>query len=83
MAWLFLLAGVMTGGVAAWRQRRSTAQSQACAVVVLARAAPSAIQFAPTSSRIFWIFAKAGAVVGSGLAIGGAAILGLLPRGAA
>jgi chromate transporter len=70
IAWPFLLAGVMTGGVAAWRQRRSRAQSPACAVGILALAAPSAIQLAPTLSNIFWIFAKAGAFVfGSGLAI--------------
>lgn len=70
IAWLFLLAGAVTAGPAAWRQRRSTAQSPAYAVGVLALAAPSAIQLAPTLSNIFWIFAKAGAFVfGSGLAI--------------
>jgi chromate transporter len=70
IAWLFLLAGAITAAPAAWRQRRSTARSPASAVGVLALAAPSAIQLAPTLTNIFWIFAKAGAFVfGSGLAI--------------
>ena len=70
IAWLFLLAGAITAAPAAWRQRRSSAQSPACAVGLLSLAAPSAAQLAPTLSNIFWIFAKAGAFVfGSGLAI--------------
>jgi chromate transporter len=70
IAWLFLLAGAITAAPAAWRQRRSTARSPVGAVGILALAAPSAIQLAPTLTNIFWIFAKAGAFVfGSGLAI--------------
>jgi chromate transporter len=70
IAWLFVLAGAITAAPAAWRQRRATAQSPACAAGVLALAAPTAIQLAPTLTNIFWIFAKAGAFVfGSGLAI--------------
>jgi chromate transporter len=70
IAWLFLLAGAITAAPAAWRHRRSSARSPACAVGVLALAAPSALQLAPTLTNIFWIFAKAGAFVfGSGLAI--------------
>ncbi len=70
IAWLFLLAGAITAAPAAWRQRRSAARSPASVVGVLALAAPSAMQLAPTLTNIFWIFAKAGAFVfGSGLAI--------------
>jgi chromate transporter len=70
IAWLFLLAGALTAGFAAWRHRRTTPKAPACAVGLLALAAPGAVPLAPTLGNVFWIFAKAGAFVfGSGLAI--------------
>jgi chromate transporter len=69
IAWLFLLAGVLTAG---WRMRRSTSRSSPLsAPAIFALALPAAAApLAPSLLNIFWVFAKAGAFVfGSGLAI--------------
>ncbi len=69
IAWLFLLAGVVTVAVAMWRARGSGAPPLSPSM--LAFALPAATTAAtPTLTSIFWVFAKAGAFVfGSGLAI--------------
>jgi chromate transporter len=70
IAWLFLLAGLITAAVAV-RARANTGRSTSSAVMLLALAGQaSAVSLAPSLSNIFWLFAKAGAFVfGSGLAI--------------
>ena len=70
IAWLFLLAGLITAAVAV-RARATTGRSTSSAVMLLALAGQaSAVSLAPSLSNIFWLFAKAGAFVfGSGLAI--------------
>lgn len=71
IAWLFLLAGVLTVGVATWRARGTAASPPPVAPSLLAFALPAATTVAaPTLTSIFWVFTKAGAFVfGSGLAI--------------
>jgi chromate transporter len=70
IAWLFLLAGLITAAQAL-RARAKTAGSTSSAVMLLAIAGQlPAVPLAPSLSNIFWLFAKAGAFVfGSGLAI--------------
>jgi chromate transporter len=72
IAWLFLLAGILTAGIARWRSRSvSNAPSSLGAGGLLALAFPAgAAHLVPSLPNIFWVFAKAGAFVfGSGLAI--------------
>ena len=72
IVWLFLLAGVVTVSVASWRSRKRSDQRHDLTVpMLLAFALPAAaLPLAPSLSNVFWLFAKAGAVVfGSGLAI--------------
>jgi chromate transporter len=72
IVWLFVLAGLLTVAVAAWRKRRhgndpSTVAAGAAFTMLLPTAAATV---APSALNIFWTFAKAGAFVfGSGLAI--------------
>jgi chromate transporter len=70
IAWLFLLAGLITAAVAV-RARADTGRSTSSAVMLLALAGQApAVSLAPSLSNIFWLFAQAGAFVfGSGLAI--------------
>ena len=70
IAWLFLLAGLITAALAV-RARANTGRSTSSAVMLLALAGQApAVSLAPSLSNIFWLFAKAGAFVfGSGLAI--------------
>lgn len=72
IAWLFVLAGILTTAVAVWRDGSRPDPSSpltgfnVVAVAVSAATAP----VVPSLSSIFWVFAKAGAFVfGSGLAI--------------
>jgi chromate transporter len=70
--WLFLLAGVLTGAVAAWQVPRvPTPAPRRDALGLLLLALPGAsAPLLPSLPNIFWLFAKAGAFVfGSGLAI--------------
>ena len=71
IAWLFLLAGVLTVAVATWRSRAAGAPGSSFTLSVLAFALPAATtSVAPSLPSIFWVFTKAGAFVfGSGLAI--------------
>ena len=63
--WLFLLAGVLTALIAV----RSSGRASVSAGFI-ALAMPAATPLLPSLDNIFWLFAKAGAVVfGSGLAI--------------
>jgi chromate transporter len=69
--WLFLLAGLVTSGLK-WHaaSRGAVAASVAPGAIALLVPAASALPLAPSTSSIFWLFAKAGAFVfGSGLAI--------------
>ena len=70
IAWLFLLAGLITAATAV-RADANSGGSPSSAVMLLAIAGPApAVSLAPSVSNIFWLFAKAGAFVfGSGLAI--------------
>jgi chromate transporter len=70
IAWLFVLAGVLTAAIAVSRRTAAAPPAQLGASLLVAAlpAAPAAV--APSASTIFWVFAKAGAFVfGSGLAI--------------
>jgi chromate transporter len=70
IVWLFLLAGLVTAGLAI-RARAEAGPSAASAVMLftIASHAP-AVALPPSLANIFWLFAKAGAFVfGSGLAI--------------
>lgn len=72
IAWLFVLAGVVTVLHAVWRGRRDMSTwPGASGIALVGIAAPAAgAALAPSLSNIFWLFAKAGAFVfGSGLAI--------------
>jgi chromate transporter len=72
IAWLFVLAGVLTTTLAIRAARASGAAAsrlQGVGVLALAASAGSATLL-PSLSNIFWVFGKAGAFVfGSGLAI--------------
>jgi chromate transporter len=70
IAWLFLLAGLVTAALAI-RTRAQTGQARSSVALLLVAAAQApAVSLAPSLTNIFWIFAKAGAFVfGSGLAI--------------
>lgn len=68
--WLFLIAGVVTTLVAAWRRPDAPAPSSSLYGGAVGLALPAAASLMPTLPNIFWLFAKAGAVVfGSGLSI--------------
>jgi chromate transporter len=72
IAWLFVLAGVLTTTLGAARARREGRPSGPVPVAGLLPLAvtSAASSLAPTLPNIFWLFAKAGAFVfGSGLAI--------------
>jgi chromate transporter len=72
IAWLFVLAGVLTMALRVWQTRQASRVSgSALTSVFLPAALPTAAAvLPPTLTNIFWIFAKAGAFVfGSGLAI--------------
>ena len=71
IAWLFVLAGLLTAVVSTWKHRSAaSAGSQIAAPAAIALAVTSAGATPATASSIFWVFAKAGAFVfGSGLAI--------------
>ena len=72
IAWLFVLAGVLTAAIAARRARGSAKPiSRSSVGGLLALAIPAAAApLVPSLSNVFWLFAKAGAFVfGSGLAI--------------
>jgi chromate transporter len=72
VAWLFMLAGVLTALIARWRMpRRANEPSSLSASATFVVALPVAVTpLAPSLPNVFWIFAKAGAFVfGSGLAI--------------
>jgi chromate transporter len=68
--WLFLLAGLITSALK-WHAASGGIAAASVAPGAIALLAPAAaIPLAPTTSSIFWLFAKAGAFVfGSGLAI--------------
>jgi chromate transporter len=69
IAWLFLLAGLITAARAI-RAHATVHPSTAAAVIGFTVAEASAASLAPSLPNIFWLFAKAGAFVfGSGLAI--------------
>jgi chromate transporter len=70
IAWLFVLAGLVTAALAI-RAVRACAESGLGSVAALGLAAPaSAVPLAASLPNVFWVFAKAGAFVfGSGLAI--------------
>jgi chromate transporter len=69
IAWLFLLAGVITAALAV-RPRDNGGPSNPAALMVLTVASQAPIAMAASLPNIFWLFAKAGAFVfGSGLAI--------------
>ena len=71
IAWLFVLAGIVTAALAVRRRRAAggpPAGGAAFGVIALLPTASGPV--APTLTNIFWVFAKAGAFVfGSGLAI--------------
>jgi chromate transporter len=72
IAWMFILAGVLTAAIATWQMRGDASQTHHVpGLGLLALAAPVAAgASAPTLSTVFWVFVKAGAFVfGSGLAI--------------
>jgi len=71
IAWVFLLAGVVTTVPALRARRGAPAATPMGGAAMLALAAPAAAApVLPTLPNIFWLFAKAGAFVfGSGLAI--------------
>ena len=72
IAWLFVLAGVVTALRAGWwRRPDASVVSGVTGVGVVGLYAPAAAgALAPTLPNVFWLFAKAGAFVfGSGLAI--------------
>jgi chromate transporter len=72
IAWLFVLAGVLTMALARWqaRQARGVSGSPLASVLLPALLPAAPVALAPTLPNIFWMFAKAGAFVfGSGLAI--------------
>ena len=72
IAWLFLLAGVVTAAPTLWRMRATAATgSNVNGLGVFAVSLPAATGLlAPSLPNVFWLFAKAGAFVfGSGLAI--------------
>jgi chromate transporter len=70
IAWLFVLAGVVTAGLAIRARDRGPADRGVPVVAVMALASPPAVAMVPSLPNIFWVFAKAGAFVfGSGLAI--------------
>jgi len=72
IAWLFVLAGVVTTLHAGWwRRPDASVVSGVTGVGVVGLYAPAAAgALAPTLQNVFWLFAKAGAFVfGSGLAI--------------
>lgn len=67
IAWLFLLAGVVTAAVSS---RHTLPGANTAALVSLAMPVAATVPVAPSLPVIFWFFAKAGAFVfGSGLAI--------------
>jgi chromate transporter len=69
IAWLFVLAGLMTAARAVG-PRADQGRARASAAMLVSLGAAPAAALAPSLSNIFWIFAKAGAFVfGSGLAI--------------
>ena len=72
IAWLFVLAGVLTATLARWDARPScNHRSRLSAPGLFALAIPAATtSLVPSLPHVFWLFAKAGAFVfGSGLAI--------------
>ena len=71
IAWLFLLAGLITAVLATRRRSNARQPSRSWTLMLLGTAGQvPAVALAPTLPNIFWIFAKAGAFVfGSGLAI--------------
>ena len=69
--WLFLMAGLVTSALK-WHSASGGAAATTAAPGIVALLAPaaSALPMVPSTSSIFWLFAKAGAFVfGSGLAI--------------
>lgn len=70
IAWLFLLAGLITAALAVYKHHSGPRPSGLAPALIVMAAQTSTIAMAPSMSNIFWIFAKAGAFVfGSGLAI--------------
>ncbi len=72
IAWLFLMAGVVTVALSAWRSPPGAPpSSRGDVAAALAFGLPAAsIPWLPSLTNVFWLFAKAGAFVfGSGLAI--------------
>ena len=72
IAWLFVLAGLITAAPAIRQSRRATpcAGSHLSAAVVAIGLPAAAHTLTPSLANVFWVFAKAGAFVfGSGLAI--------------
>ena len=71
IAWLFLLAGLVTAALSVHRSRAAGAPPAGAVALGMMGALPAAgASVGPTLSNIFWVFAKAGAFVfGSGLAI--------------
>jgi chromate transporter len=72
IAWLFLMAGMVTVALATWRAPpNATPTSRAGAPAFLALGLPAvSAPLLPPLANLFWLFAKAGAFVfGSGLAI--------------
>jgi chromate transporter len=70
IAWLFVLAGVVTAVIAVRAVRRDTRLPAGLDSVALLGAAAQAGTLVPSLPNLFWVFAKAGAFIfGSGLAI--------------
>lgn len=71
IVWLFLLAGLLTAGLAVRTHLKTRQSSRFSTMMLLSIASQGpAIALTPSLPNIFWIFAKAGAFVfGSGLAI--------------
>jgi chromate transporter len=70
IVWLFVLAGVLTAGLAARRHGQPPTVAPHATAVVAFSVSAAAAPLAPTLANVFWLFAKAGAFVfGSGLAI--------------
>lgn len=70
IAWLFLLAGLITAALAVHAHRGRSGSPTAAAALIALTSQTTAVALAPSMPNIFWIFAKAGAFVfGSGLAI--------------
>ena len=71
IAWLFMLAGLLTAALAIQRARSRAPSPSGIGVISALMLSPAGVTaVAPTLPNIFWLFAKAGAFVfGSGLAI--------------